>query len=327
MPLTDEQRDDLTAKITTWRLTTIEGLQDILASSQAEQYTEHLTKILTHQLTESLKANLTDPPPPGLSEGVNMIVGQAIGIVANIPLESRDICIEYFMPGTPVNETYMKVEPQMTPLVNPGPDERLLAMQAQAQPQSMHDTQEGDGVSTASADDGPRDRDVEAEIREAAGKAASQQPGSGAPGAVQGRNESVAGQGSQTTIKNMNDKQPKKSFLGGIVGKKPSVARSESRAGAGGEYVANASTGNNGDDQRGNVRDSVAVDSAPVVPGANEGRIRFAIFLAVEVRGKGPGAGSLASTGNSGKEAGSAAAGGVRESSVNVLFKAPVYEY
>ena len=110
--LTDDQRDDLTTKITTWRLTTIEGLQDMLASQQAEQYTETMSKHYTHQLTESLKANLTDPPPPGLIEGVGMIVGQAIGIASNIPLESRDICIEYFMPGTPLNETFMKVEPQ-----------------------------------------------------------------------------------------------------------------------------------------------------------------------------------------------------------------------
>lgn len=325
--LTDEQRDDLVAKLTTWRLTTIEGLQDVLASHQAEQYTENLNKIFTHQLTESLKANLTDPPPLGLSEGVAMIVGQAIGIAANIPLESRDICIEYFMPGTPVNETYMKVEPQIIPLTNPGPDERLLAMQAaQAQAQANPEAQEGDGMSTVSAEDGPRDRDVEAEIREATGKAASQQPSAG-QGGLPGRSESVASQGSQATIKNSSDKQSKKSsFLGGIVGKKPSTSRNEGR---GGEGAVNVSSGNNGDEQRGSAREGVAVDASQLgpPPGANEGRIRFAAFLAVEVRGKGPGAHPAAPGGNSGKEPGSAAGGGARESPVNILFKAPVYEY
>ncbi|KIV82785.1 hypothetical protein PV11_04864 [Exophiala sideris] len=318
MLLTDEQRDDLITKITTWRLTTIEGLQDVLGSNQAEQYTENLTKMFTHQLTESLKANLTDPPPAGLTEGVGMIVGQAIGVAANIPLESRDISIEYFMPGTPLNDMYMKAEPALTALTNPGPDERLVAMQAaQAQAQGIQEGQEGDGMSTASTEDGPRDRDVEAEIREAAGKAASQQPGSGGP---QGRPENVA-RDSQTTIRNTNDKQSKKSsFLGGIVGKKPST-RHDSRAG-----VAETS-GNNGDDQRGNVRESMAIDPFQLAPppGANEGRIRFAAFVAVEVRGKG--LGPAPSTGGNNKEPGSASGGNAKESAVNVLFKAPVYEY
>lgn len=328
--LTEEQRDDLTTKITTWRLTTIEGLQDVLSSHQAEQYTESLGKHFTHQLTESLKANLTDPPPSGLSEGVGMIVGQAIGIAANIPLESRDICIEYFMPGTPVNETYMKLEPPITPLSNPGPDERLLAMQAaQAQQQALQEAQEGDGMSTASTEEGPRDRDVEAEIREAAGKAASQttqQPGAGGPAS---RNESVASASSQATVKGSSDKSSKKSSLfGGFGSKKPShdPRRNENRVAEGG---AHAPTGNNGEEQRSNVRESMAVDPAQLIPppGANEGRIRFAAFLAVEVRGKGPGANAAGGNANSGKEPGSAAGGGVSPSSVNVLFKAPVYEY
>jgi len=270
--------------------------------------------MFTHQLTESLKANLTDPPPAGLTEGVGMIVGQAIGVAANIPLESRDISIEYFMPGTPVNDMYMKVEPALTALTNPGPDERLVAMQAAQAAQAEQEGREGDGMSTASTEDGPRD--VEAEIREAAGKAASQQPGGGPPG----RPENVA-RDSQTTIRNTNDKPSKKSsFLGGIVGKKPST-RHDSRAG-----VAENS-GNNGDDQRGNARESMAIDPSQVAPppGANEGRIRFAAFLAVEVRGKGLGQSAPSTGGN--KEPGSASGGNARESAVNVLFKAPVYEY
>jgi hypothetical protein len=310
--LADEQRDDLITKITTWRLTTIEGLQDVLNSPQAEKYTENMNQMFTHQLTESLKANLTDPPPLGLSEGVGMIVGQAVGIAANIPLESRDICIEYFMPGTPVNEMYMKVEPQMAALTNPGQDERLLAMQAaQAQHQAMQEGQEGDGMSTASVEG---ERDVEAEIREAAGKAASQQS--------QSRSDSVATQASQATIKNPDKQSKKSSFLGGIVGKKPTVSRADSRA-------TEPASGNTGEDLRGNVRESMAVDPAQsnAAPGANEGRIRFAAFVAVEVRVKGPSFNTSTSGVNSGKEPGSAAGGGVRESAVNVLFKAPVYEY
>ncbi|OAP64361.1 hypothetical protein AYL99_00333 [Fonsecaea erecta] len=328
--LTDEQRDDLTTKITTWRLTTIEGLQDVLNSPQAEHYAETMNKHYTHQLTESLKANLTDPPPPGLVEGVGMIVGQAIGIASNIPLESREICIEYFMPGTPVNETYMKIEPQIVALTNPGPDERVLQQQAaQAKAQEQARAQdEGDQMSTASTDDGPRDRDVEAEIREAAGKAASQAaqpPGGPGTGGQQGRNESGTSTSSQATVKGPSEKHSKKSsFLGGFVNKKPSIsARGESRS------EGAPSTGNDGEDQRGQVRHSMAVDPAQLAaqPGANEGRIRFAAFVAVEVRGKGPTSNALGGGANGGKEPGSAAAGATSQSAVNVLFKAPVYEF
>ncbi|KIX94826.1 uncharacterized protein Z520_09516 [Fonsecaea multimorphosa CBS 102226] len=325
--LTDEQRDDLTTKITTWRLTTIEGLQDVLNSQQAEHYAETMNKHYTHQLTESLKANLTDPPPPGLVEGVGMIVGQAIGIASNIPLESREICIEYFMPGTPVNETYMKIEPQIVALTNPGSDERMLqqqAAQAKAQEQARAQ-EEGDEMSTASTDDAPRDRDVEAEIREAAGKAASQAAQPPGAGGQQGRNESGPGISSQASVKGSGEKHSKKSsFLGGFVNKKPSIsARGESRP-----EVA-PSTGNEGEDSRGHVRNSMAVDPTQLAPqpGANEGRIRFAAFVAVEVRGKGPTSNPSAGGANSGKEPGSAATGAVSQPAVNVLFKAPVYEF
>jgi hypothetical protein len=316
--LSEEQRDDLTTKITTWRLTTIEGLQDMLSSQQAEHYIETMNKHYTHQLTESLKANLTDPPPPGLVEGVGMIVGQAIGIASNIPLESRDICIEYFMPGTPLNEAYMKLEPQIVALTNPGPDERLLQQQA-AEAKARADA-EGDHLSTASTDDGPRDRDVEAEIREAAGKAASQQPGGGA----QGRNESVASNSSQATIKGASDKHSKKGGLfGGFGGKKPSVS---SRGGERPEGVSGSGRGE-ADEERGNARHSMAVDPALVSAAMeNEGRIRFAAFVAVEVRSKGASPATATNTAG-GKEAGSAAGGASPPPSVNVLFKAPVYGY
>lgn len=326
--LTDEQRDDLTTKITTWRLTTIEGLQDVLESPQAEQYIETMNKVFTHQLTESLKANLTEPPPTGLAEGVGMIVSQAIGIARNIPCESRDICVEYFMPGTPVNEVYMKLEPQMTPLTNPGPDERLMALQAQ---QAMQDGQ--DAESTASTDDA-REREVEAEIREAAGKAAGQ-PSQVSVGSA--RNESATGSASQGPNKGVSDKASKKSsFLGGFVSKKPAPS-SRNPSNAQDRDRGNDAASNNSSERETElsrnvgVRESMAVDPAQLVappPGANQGRIRFAAFVAIEVRGKGgPAASAAERQASKASEAGSAVGGSSRESSVNVLFKAPVYEY
>ena len=327
IPLTDEQRDDLTTKITTWRLTTIEGLQDVLESHQAEQYIETMNKVFTHQLTESLKANLTEPPPPDLAEGVAMIVSQAIGIARNIPCESRDICVEYFMPGTPINEVYMKLEPQMTPLTNPGPDERLMALQAQ---QAMQDAQ--DAESTASTDDA-REREVEAEIREAAGKAAGQ-PSQVSVGS--GRNESATSSASQGTVKGLSDKSSKKSsFLGGFVSKKPAPS-SRNPSNAQDRDRGNDAASNNSSERETELgrnvgaRESMAVNPAQLaaqVPGANQGRIRFAAFVAIEVRGKGGPVAAAERQANKAAEAGSATGGSSRDSSVNVLFKAPVYEY
>ena len=118
----DEEKDALVSKIATWRLSTIEGLQDILNCPEAnENY-----KILTHELTESLSIYLADflkePAPPGLQGGVGMIIELTIGIAANLPLESRDVFVEYINPGRLVDETYMKVEAGLPSLTNPGDD-------------------------------------------------------------------------------------------------------------------------------------------------------------------------------------------------------------
>src|SRR5271163_1326327 len=106
--MSEEQRDDLTTKITAWRLTTIEGLQDELATGQ--DCMAYLVKFLSEALTGSLKQLLVDPPPPGIESGVQMIIELAVGIMQNLPIESRDVCVEYFSPGTTINETYMKME-------------------------------------------------------------------------------------------------------------------------------------------------------------------------------------------------------------------------
>ena len=322
---TDEQRDDLLTKITTWRLTTIEGLADQLNSKFAPQYQENLIQQLTIELTNSLKANLNDPPPPGLQESVTTLIAQAVSICANIPMESRDICIEYFMPGTPINEVYMKLESGMTGLTNPGADER------------------GPNAGTASPDseeeEEERERDVEAEIREAAqkaqggGRADSASVGS-LPSAKEGKREGSRGAGKE-----------KSSFLGAFVGKKP-PPQSQSRQGSTREPERGSSQSERDRVQQSRASESVEGEDRsiistndraagggamgasaegqqvqtmpPLVPG--EGKIRFAVFLAVEVRGK-----MLKEAGGPAGEAGSAAAG-VAKSAVNVLVKAPVYE-
>ncbi|RMZ75431.1 hypothetical protein DV737_g5285, partial [Chaetothyriales sp. CBS 132003] len=170
---TEEQRDDLTTKITTWRLTTMEGLSEHFNGHAGTQNQEALTNGLTEELTLFLKAYLNEPAPAGLQEGVGAIVQLAISIAANMPLESRDICVQYFLPGEPINETYMKLETAMTQLTHPGLDERLERMLVQQQRQMA-----GGGDD---ADDGNDPRDVESAIREAIVGKPSQSPAGHSP--------------------------------------------------------------------------------------------------------------------------------------------------
>ena len=117
---TDEEREALTAKISNWRLSTIDGLQDMLNSHEATEFRTSLTEDLVKGLTQSLMVNLREPPPLGLEAGIVGIVELAVGIAANIPLESRDVFVEYIMPGTLFSESYMKVEGALPALTNPG---------------------------------------------------------------------------------------------------------------------------------------------------------------------------------------------------------------
>ena len=134
---TDEERDALLAKISNWRLSTLDGLQDTLATQDAADYKADLTDELIRTLTSSLLTNLKEPPPPGLEQGVTSIVEIAVGIAANLPLESRDVYVDYVLPGTLVDESYMKVEGTLPPLTNPGTDRTASA--------ATNDYDNGDG--------------------------------------------------------------------------------------------------------------------------------------------------------------------------------------
>ncbi len=116
----DEEKDALLARISNWRLSTLDGLQEVLSSPQATENRNMLTESLLEKLTASLSMMLKEPPPPGLEGGVSMIVELAVGISANLPLESRDVFVEYVTPGTLIQEAWMKVETGLPPLVNPG---------------------------------------------------------------------------------------------------------------------------------------------------------------------------------------------------------------
>lgn len=116
----DEEKDALLVRIANWRLATLDGLQEMLCSPQAGEYRSTLTGNLIEKLIACLEMHLKEPAPPGLEGGVSMIVELAVGIAANLPLESRDVFVEYVLPGTVINETYMKVDGALPALTNPG---------------------------------------------------------------------------------------------------------------------------------------------------------------------------------------------------------------
>ena len=116
----DEEKDALLGKISNWRLSTLDGLQEVLASSQAADYRTSLTETLVEKLVASLGMMLKEPAPPGLEGGVSMIVELAVGIAANLPLESRDVFVEYVVPGQAFNEAFMRIEAGLPPLTSPG---------------------------------------------------------------------------------------------------------------------------------------------------------------------------------------------------------------
>lgn len=117
---TEEEKEALLAKISNWRLATLDGLADMLGSPEAMEYRAHLTELLVKMLAQDLMDNLNEPPPPGLEVGVIGIIELAVGIAANVPLESRDVFVNYIMPGTLVHDGYMTREGVLPALTNPG---------------------------------------------------------------------------------------------------------------------------------------------------------------------------------------------------------------
>ena len=207
----DEEKDALLAKISNWRLVTLDGLQEMLASPQASEYRTALTSNLIEKLVASLEMHLKEPAPPGLEGGVGMIVELAVGIAANLPQESRDVFVEYVLPGTPVNEAYMKVDGALPALTNPG--------------------------------DGP--------ISDANDKASI--------GSLDDR-DGASGEADRESLKDREQGGKKKGMFGGLMAKKNAATEKEPARGSG-----------NGQGPPGQ---------------AKEDRVRFAAFMAVEVRGR-----------------------------------------
>lgn len=112
-----EEYNALTAKVINWRMTTLEGLQQMINSPESGDHRADFTKMTTTNLTAMLYRYLGDPPPAGVDGSASMIVELAVGIAANLPLESRDVALTYPMPGDVVQPDIMEpAESEKTPL-------------------------------------------------------------------------------------------------------------------------------------------------------------------------------------------------------------------
>lgn len=109
-PQTLEEDDTLSTKVCNWRLTTLDALQDQINSKQALEARQVLSELLVNKLVTSLQQHLHQPAPPGLLGGVQMVIDIAIGLAANLPVESRDVRVWYPMPGFRFDSKYMKVD-------------------------------------------------------------------------------------------------------------------------------------------------------------------------------------------------------------------------
>jgi hypothetical protein len=118
-----EEFDALTSKVVTWRMTTLEGLQDVLRSGESATHKADFTQAATNSLTNCLFQHLSDPPPPGVDGSAGMIVELAVGIAANLPLESRDVAIVYPLPEQHIDPHIMEVEKAGLPALESRPSD------------------------------------------------------------------------------------------------------------------------------------------------------------------------------------------------------------
>ncbi|KAK4123333.1 hypothetical protein N657DRAFT_634496 [Parathielavia appendiculata] len=223
-----EEYDALTSKVVSWRMATLEGLQDVLRSAESVNHRNEFTRSATSNLTASLFQHLADPPPAGVDGSASMIVELAVGIASNLPLESRDVHIIYPLPETPIQPELMEVEKTGLPALEARPSDA---------------SEEG-----GAAEDG----------------------GGGAGSAGGGKEASNKDGG--------KDRRggDKRTGMSSVVG---AVAAAAASGGGGG--------GNGPGSRKGSVADrGISQAAAPPPPKDAGNKVRFAGFVAVEVRGR-----------------------------------------
>ncbi|KAF7546484.1 hypothetical protein G7Z17_g8423 [Cylindrodendrum hubeiense] len=118
-----EELNALTNKVVSWRMTTLEGLHRQLNSPASVDSRTLFTNKATSNLTACLYQFLNTPPPAGVEGSTSMIVELAVGIAANLPLESRDVAITYPLPGEIVHPHLMEVEKTPLPVLEAQKDD------------------------------------------------------------------------------------------------------------------------------------------------------------------------------------------------------------
>lgn len=217
-PSSEEDRENASARLSYWRRTTFDGLSESLVGPEAQQHRVKLVEQLIVDLAAFMGSQLHEIALPDLEASVRMIVENSINIIEKIPLEARDVCVDYFPPGISLAEQYMKVEGQLPALSHPPPP--------------------------------PSDQEQLEEPTAAEGDASS------------GSTAGVLENGSPA-----QQKPSKKSIFGALIRGKHASSEISRPAPAPGP-----------------TEDK----SEPAELAQSHPRIRFAAFLAVEVRGKGP---------------------------------------
>ena len=263
---TDDEKDNLLSKISNWRLSTLDGLQEVLASPQAAEYRAQLTSSLVEKLVASLSMLLKDPAPPGLDGGVSMIVELAVGIAANLPQESRDVFVNYITPGQPVNENLMKIETGLPALTNPGDGP----------------SESGDNASLLTSGSKQNEETGSIESRETGnsngGNGSDDTPATTSPGQQQAERQAQLQKQQQEAQASVAAKKKGGMFGSFIGGGGTSAANTKKQSVSGPMGVLAA--------QQQAQQQAQAAQGAGGEPQKKEDRVRFSAFMAVEVRGR-----------------------------------------
>lgn len=118
-----EEFEALTNKVVAWRMTTLEGLAQVLHGSESEAHKADFARKATSNLTAFLYQHLGEPAPPGVDGSAGMIVELAVAIAANMPLESRDVAITYPLPEQQINPNIMEIEKAGLPALESRPSD------------------------------------------------------------------------------------------------------------------------------------------------------------------------------------------------------------
>ncbi|KAM0819202.1 hypothetical protein AB5N19_05017 [Seiridium cardinale] len=105
-----EEFEALTSKVVSWRMATLEGLQHTLQSHESQELRVNFTESASDELTAHIYEHLVESRPAGVAGSVAMIVELAVGIAANLSLESRDVAVTYPLPGDTIQPDFMELE-------------------------------------------------------------------------------------------------------------------------------------------------------------------------------------------------------------------------